>query len=175
MPPDAEDNNERADKNTNWEGAFRVPCLIRWPGRIQPGSVSNELIGGLDWLPALVAAAGDPDTRRSCSGTIPRARKAQHAAVRGANEIGLLAVGLFDPFAIAARRDDAAMALVRGRKIVTPARHPSPHHRNGTGQGQADLHRGLALHPTLPFDPPEPASPSREYSSMAKLGAALVN
>ena len=63
MPPDAEDNNERADKNTNWEGAFRVPCLIRWPGRIQPGSVSNELIGGLDWLPALVAASGDPDIK----------------------------------------------------------------------------------------------------------------
>ena len=48
----------RSEKNTNWEGAFRVPCLIRWPGRIQPGSVSNEIVSGLDWLPTLVAAAG---------------------------------------------------------------------------------------------------------------------
>jgi arylsulfatase len=53
----------RSEKNTNWEGAFRVPCLIRWPGRIQAGSVSNEIVSGLDWLPTLLAAAGDPDIK----------------------------------------------------------------------------------------------------------------
>jgi arylsulfatase A-like enzyme len=59
--PDAGTTPFRSEKNTNWEGAFRVPCLIRWPGRIQPGSVSNETISALDWLPTLMAAAGDPD------------------------------------------------------------------------------------------------------------------
>jgi arylsulfatase A-like enzyme len=59
--PDAGTTPFRSEKNTNWEGAFRVPCLIRWPGRIQPGSISNEMISGLDWLPTLMAAAGDPD------------------------------------------------------------------------------------------------------------------
>jgi arylsulfatase A-like enzyme len=59
--PDAGTTPFRSEKNTNWEGAFRVPCLIRWPGRIQPASVSNETIGALDWLPTLMAAAGDPD------------------------------------------------------------------------------------------------------------------
>ena len=61
--PDAGTTPFRSEKNTNWEGAFRVPCLIRWPGRIQPGSISNETISGLDWLPTLMAAAGDPDIK----------------------------------------------------------------------------------------------------------------
>jgi arylsulfatase A-like enzyme len=61
--PDAGTTPFRSEKNTNWEGAFRVPCLIRWPGRIRAGSVSNELVSGLDWLPTLVAAGGDPDIK----------------------------------------------------------------------------------------------------------------
>jgi len=61
--PDAGTTPFRSEKNTNWEGAYRVPCLIRWPGRIQPGSVSNEIVSGLDWLPTLMAAAGDPDIK----------------------------------------------------------------------------------------------------------------
>jgi arylsulfatase len=61
--PDAGTTPFRSEKNTNWEGGFRVPCLIRWPGRIRPGTVSNEIISGLDWLPTLVAAAGDPDIK----------------------------------------------------------------------------------------------------------------
>ncbi|HWK28493.1 MAG TPA: arylsulfatase [Solirubrobacter sp.] len=51
----------RSEKNTNWEGAFRIPEMIRWPGRIPAGSVSNEIVQHHDWLPTLLAAAGDPD------------------------------------------------------------------------------------------------------------------
>jgi arylsulfatase A-like enzyme len=51
----------RSEKNTNWEGAFRVPELIRWPDKIAAGSVSNEIIQHHDWLPTFVAAAGDAD------------------------------------------------------------------------------------------------------------------
>src|SRR5262249_12834918 len=51
----------RSEKNTNWEGAFRVPQLIRWPGRIPARSISNDIIQHHDWLPTLLAAAGDPD------------------------------------------------------------------------------------------------------------------
>jgi arylsulfatase len=54
----------RSEKNTNWEGAFRVPCMIRWPGRIKPGQVSHEIVSALDWCPTLLAAAGDPDVRQ---------------------------------------------------------------------------------------------------------------
>jgi arylsulfatase len=59
--PDAAMTPFRSEKNTNWEGAFRVPCMIRWPGHIQPGQVSNEIVSGLDWFPTLLAAAGDVD------------------------------------------------------------------------------------------------------------------
>jgi arylsulfatase len=51
----------RGEKNTNWEGAFRIPELIRWPGKIPGGVVSNEIIQHHDWLPTFVAAAGEPD------------------------------------------------------------------------------------------------------------------
>jgi arylsulfatase A-like enzyme len=61
--PDAATTPFRSEKNTNWEGAFRVPCFIRWPGHIKPDSVSNEMVSGLDWLPTLVAAGGDPDVK----------------------------------------------------------------------------------------------------------------
>jgi arylsulfatase len=51
----------RSEKNTNWEGAFRVPCLVRWPGAIQPGTVTNELMSHNDWIPTLCSIAGEPD------------------------------------------------------------------------------------------------------------------
>lgn len=50
----------RSEKNTNWEGAFRVPLLVRWPGKIKAGSVSNEIVQHHDWLPSFLAMAGDP-------------------------------------------------------------------------------------------------------------------
>ncbi|WP_435011721.1 arylsulfatase [Tundrisphaera lichenicola] len=49
----------RNEKNSNWEGAYRVPCMVRWPGKIKPGSISNEIVGHHDWLPTLLAMAGD--------------------------------------------------------------------------------------------------------------------
>ena len=57
--PDAATTPFRSEKDTNWEGAFRVPAMIRWPGHIKPGQVSNDMISGLDWFPTLLAAAGD--------------------------------------------------------------------------------------------------------------------
>jgi arylsulfatase A-like enzyme len=51
----------RSEKNTNWEGAFRVPCLVRWPGVVKPGTVTNELMSHNDWIPTLCSVAGEPD------------------------------------------------------------------------------------------------------------------
>lgn len=51
----------RNEKNTNWEGAFRVPCLVRWPGVIKPGTVTNQIMSHNDWIPTLAAIAGEPD------------------------------------------------------------------------------------------------------------------
>ena len=51
----------RSEKNTNWEGAFRVPLLVRWPGKIKAGSIANGIVQHHDWLPTFLAIAGDPD------------------------------------------------------------------------------------------------------------------
>jgi arylsulfatase A-like enzyme len=51
----------KATKGTTFEGGFRVPCIVRWPGHIQPSRVENGIFSGLDWLPTLSAAAGNPD------------------------------------------------------------------------------------------------------------------
>ena len=59
--PDGAMTPFRSEKNTNWEGAFRVPCLVRWPGVIKPGTVTNELMSHNDWIPTLCAIAGEPD------------------------------------------------------------------------------------------------------------------
>ena len=53
----------KATKGTSFEGGFRVPCIIRWPGKIKPGTVENDIFSGLDWLPTLADAAGNPDIR----------------------------------------------------------------------------------------------------------------
>jgi arylsulfatase len=59
--PDAAMTPFRNEKNSNWEGAFRVPLLARWPGKIAAGSLSNEIVAHEDWLPTILAAAGEPD------------------------------------------------------------------------------------------------------------------
>lgn len=61
--PDAGVNPFRGEKNTNWEGGWRVPAVVRWPGKIPAGSFSNEIISGMDWLPTFLAAAGDSDIK----------------------------------------------------------------------------------------------------------------
>ena len=59
--PDAAMTPFRNEKNSNWEGAYRVPCMVRWPGKIKPGSVSNQIVAHHDWLPTLLAMAGDTE------------------------------------------------------------------------------------------------------------------
>jgi arylsulfatase A-like enzyme len=62
--PDAGTSPFRNEKNTGWEGGYRVPSLARWPGKIKPGSISNEIMSHLDWAPTLLAAAGEPDVKK---------------------------------------------------------------------------------------------------------------
>jgi arylsulfatase A-like enzyme len=65
--PDGAMTHFRSEKNTNWEGAFRVPCLVRWPGVIKPGTVTNELMSHNDWIPTLSSIAGEPDIVGKCA------------------------------------------------------------------------------------------------------------
>jgi arylsulfatase A-like enzyme len=64
--PDGAMTPFRSEKDTNWEGAFRVPELIRWPGKIPAGVISNEIVQHHDWLPTFLAMAGEPDIIEKC-------------------------------------------------------------------------------------------------------------
>jgi len=61
--PDAGITPFRSEKNTNWEGGWRVPAFVRWPGKIEAGSVANGIVSHQDWLPTLLAAAGEPNIK----------------------------------------------------------------------------------------------------------------
>ena len=61
--PDAAATPFRGEKNTNWEGGWRVPAMVRWPGKIKPGTWDNQIMHHMDWMPTLLAAAGDPDIK----------------------------------------------------------------------------------------------------------------
>ncbi|MBT4519283.1 MAG: arylsulfatase [Halieaceae bacterium] len=76
--PDAGITPFRSEKNSNWEGAYRVPAVVRWPGKIPAGVVSNSIMSHLDWMPTLVAAAGDPEFKKKMlKGTQIGAKKAK--------------------------------------------------------------------------------------------------
>jgi arylsulfatase len=62
--PDGGTTPFRGEKNTNWEGGYRVPLVVRWPGVIEPGTKVNHVISHEDWLPTLLAAAGEPDIKQ---------------------------------------------------------------------------------------------------------------
>ena len=59
--PDGGTTPFRSEKNTNWEGAFRIPMLVKWPGHIKAGVISNEIVQHHDWFPTFLAMAGEPD------------------------------------------------------------------------------------------------------------------
>jgi len=88
--PDGAISPFRNEKNSNWEGAFRVPCMIRWPGKIKPGSVCNEMVSALDWLPTLLAAAGEPDVKDKLLKGHEAAGKTFKVHLDGFNQLPLL-------------------------------------------------------------------------------------
>lgn len=63
--PDAGMTPFRGEKNTNWEGGWRVPAFVRWPGKIEAGAVTNQIVHHMDWLPTFLAAAGKDDVKES--------------------------------------------------------------------------------------------------------------
>jgi arylsulfatase A-like enzyme len=88
--PDGGMSPFRSEKATNWEGAFRVPSMIRWPGRIQPGQASLELVSALDWCPTLLAAAGDPEIKDKLLKGFDAAGKTFKVHLDGYNQVPYL-------------------------------------------------------------------------------------
>ncbi len=83
--PDGAMTPFRSEKDTNWEGAFRVPLVVRWPGKIPAGSVSNEIISHHDWLPTFLAAAGEPHIKEKLLGGHTAAGKTFKVHIDGYN------------------------------------------------------------------------------------------
>lgn len=61
--PDGGISPFRGEKNTNWEGGYRVPAMVKWPGKVPAGKVSNEIMSMQDWLPTIMAAVGETDVK----------------------------------------------------------------------------------------------------------------
>ena len=80
----------RATKGTVWEGGFRVPCIIRWPGHVKPGSVENGIFSGLDWFPTLLAAAGNPDITNELLKGVKLGDRTYKNHLDGYNQMALL-------------------------------------------------------------------------------------
>ena len=79
--PDGGTTPFRGEKNTNWEGGYRVPAMVRWPGLVKPGTEINDVFSAEDWMQTLMAAVGEPDLRRSSS-RAPRRRQDLQGASR---------------------------------------------------------------------------------------------
>lgn len=89
--PDGGASPFRSEKDTGWEGAVRVPALIRWPGKIKPGTNFMELFSAEDWLPTLVAAAGgDPNLRESATKGVTAGSKTFKVHIDGYNQLDYL-------------------------------------------------------------------------------------
>jgi len=89
--PDAAATPFRGEKNTNWEGGWRVPAFVRWPGKIKAGSVSNEIMHHMDWLPTFVAAAGDPNIKEKLkAGGVKAIGRSYNVHLDGYNMLPLL-------------------------------------------------------------------------------------
>jgi arylsulfatase A-like enzyme len=80
----------RATKGTVFEGGFRVPCIARWPGKIKPGTVENGIFSGLDWLPTLAAAAGNPNITEQLLKGVQLGDRTYKNHLDGYNQLDLL-------------------------------------------------------------------------------------
>jgi arylsulfatase len=88
--PDGGQTPFKGTKGTSFEGGFRVPAIIRWPGHVKPGSVENGIFSGLDWLPTLAAAAGNPDITEQLLKGVKLGDRTYKNHLDGYNQLALL-------------------------------------------------------------------------------------
>jgi arylsulfatase len=88
--PDGGTTPFRGEKGTTWEGGFRVPMMVRWPGTVKPGTVINDIFSHEDWMPTLLAAVGEPDIKEKLLTGHKASGKTFKAHLDGYNQIDLL-------------------------------------------------------------------------------------
>jgi arylsulfatase A-like enzyme len=117
--PDSGTTPFRGEKNTNWDGGWRVPALIRWPGVVKPGTRFTGLVAGEDWMPTFLAAAGVPDIKENLLKGYKAGEKSFKVHLDGYNQIDYLS-GKSDK---TARKeffyfsDDGDLLAVRGERV----------------------------------------------------------
>ena len=85
--PDAGTTPFRSEKNSNWEGAYRVPCFIKWPGKFPAGEVRNGIVSHEDWLPTFAAAGGNPDIVEQLKKGVDLNGRTYKNFIDGANQV----------------------------------------------------------------------------------------
>jgi arylsulfatase A-like enzyme len=85
--PDGATTPFRSQKDTNWEGGWRVPCFMRWPGKIKPGTVLNGIVSHIDMFPTLLAIAGNPDVVQQLEAGTTVDGKPFHVHLDGFNQV----------------------------------------------------------------------------------------
>jgi arylsulfatase len=88
--PDGGNTPFKGEKGTSFEGGFRVPAIIRWPGHVKPGSVENGIFSGMDWFPTLLAAAGNPDITNQLLKGVQLGGRTYKNHLDGYNQMALL-------------------------------------------------------------------------------------
>lgn len=88
--PDSGTTPFRSEKATTWEGGFRVPAVVRWPGVVKPGTVINDIFHHMDWTPTLLAAVGEPDVKQKLLSGHQAAGKTFKVHLDGYNQLSLL-------------------------------------------------------------------------------------
>ena len=117
--PDSGSTPFRGEKNTNWDGGWRVPALIRWPGTVKPGSVFEDLMAGQDWLPTFLAAAGESKINEKLRDGYRANGRLYKVHVDGVNQMDYLAGKTEE----SARKgflyfsDDGDLLAVRGKRV----------------------------------------------------------
>ena len=108
-----------ARKNTNWEGGWRVPALIRWPGVVKPGTLFTDIFAGEDWMPTLLAAAGEPGIKEKLLQGYQAGDKTFKVHLDGYNQLDYLSgknpKGLRDEFFYFS--DDGDLLAVRFQRL----------------------------------------------------------
>lgn len=89
--PDAGITPFRSEKNSNWEGAFRVPAFVRWPARFPAGEIRNGIVSHQDWMPTMLAAAGMPDATQRLLQGLPAGSRSFKVHVDGYDQLAYLA------------------------------------------------------------------------------------
>ena len=133
--PDGGTTPFRGEKGTTWEGGHRVPLLVRWPGVIEPGTEVNEIIAHNDWMPTLLAAAGEPDVKEKLLDGHEANGKTFRVHLDGYNFLPYL-------------KGETEQGPARGVHLLQPGRRaerPPLERLEGPFRGAAGQHRHRAL------------------------------